>query len=118
AKLSTEGTGAVDPIWNPDPCCVIRALALLDTHLFVGGFFSSISGQSRRSLAKISTGGVGEAEPGWNPITRESAPLEIEVYSGVATGSSVFAGGNFQTVGESVSLGIVKLDAEIGRAHV
>jgi hypothetical protein len=70
AKLSGSGTGAADAAWNPSPSgggARISVLAVDGSHVFAGGDFTSIGGQTRLNLAKLSRGGTGTADAVWNP---------------------------------------------------
>jgi trimeric autotransporter adhesin len=94
AKLSTAGTGAADPIWNPNANGRVVALALSGTDLYVGGDFdgpNSIGGQDRKRIAKLSTSGTGAADPAWQ------ADANGTVHALAVSGPDVFAGGDFSS---------------------
>ncbi len=105
AKLAGEGTGVVDPVWNPSADFVVMALAL--DHggaIFAGGNFSSVGGQARSRIAKLSTSGTGAADPTWNP----SANNNVEVLAVDANGA-VYAGGDFTLIGGQSRSRVAKL---------
>ncbi len=67
AKLQTEGTGAADAVWNPNPVGGYAQWLRTDgAALFVSGGFTNIGGQDRWHLAKLSATGTGEVDPAWN----------------------------------------------------
>ena len=49
-------TGAVDPTWNPDSNDTVRSFALAadGTTMFIGGFFTTMDGVARQSVARVS----------------------------------------------------------------
>lgn len=75
AKLSGDGVGAVDALWNPSPSGLIQEIVVdADGAVYVAGFFrwyfgtqSNIGGQRRDYLAKLAGTGIGAADPDWNP---------------------------------------------------
>ena len=109
AKLSTTGTGAADPTWNPNPTgsgySQVNALALDSSgELYVAGYFSSIGGQSRNNVAKLSTTGAGAADPTWNP-NADYSPKTL-VFDGAG---ALYVGGNFRSIGGQTRSFLAKL---------
>ncbi len=105
AKLSVNGSGAVDPTWNPNPDGNPFALAVgNDGSIYVAGLFQNIGGLPRNNLAKLSGSGSGSADPNWDPDP-DSGVLALAV----DTDGSVFAGGNFFNIGGQQRQGIAKL---------
>ncbi len=109
AKLSGIETGAADPTWNPltvgGQFSEVLALALGGNRsIYVGGYFSSIGGQSRRNIAKMETTGVGEVDVNWNP----SADNKVSALA-VDNSGAVYAGGGFISVGALPRTYIAKL---------
>lgn len=94
-----SGLAAVDPVtgiaadWDPNPTswgvvsAHIRALAAVDSLLYVGGEFGSIGGESRICLAAVDTA-TGRATS-WDP------GLDGYVWSLAAAGNSLYVGGGF-----------------------
>jgi hypothetical protein len=99
ARLSTTGSGAADPTWNPDANGQVFALALSGSDLYVGGDFLSIGGelsiggQARNGIAKLSTTGSGAADPTWNPNAKGT------VVALAVAGTDLFVGGSFSGAG-------------------
>jgi hypothetical protein len=79
AKVSTTGSGTINPSWNPNPSGLgsIKAIIVNDTNVFVGGMFTSIGGLNRNSLAKLSAQ-TGLADPVWNPLLGEGSDRGFE----------------------------------------
>jgi hypothetical protein len=92
AKLSGSGTGTADANWNPSASYQVRALAVdaNDRNVYVGGYFSTIGGQTRNGVAKLRTTGTGATDHYWNPNPKGSV-----LVGGLATAASgnVFVSG-------------------------
>lgn len=104
AKLSTVGTGTADATWNPNPNLPVWALTFLGSDLFVGGGFSTIGGQNRMRIAKLSMSGTGSADVFWNPSADQ-----FWVKALALSGSDLYAGGDFLTIGGQTRNKIAKL---------
>jgi Calx-beta domain/Domain of unknown function (DUF5122) beta-propeller len=118
AKLSSNGTGAADPLWNPNATgrfddFFVNTLAVYGAQLYVGGAFTAVGGQLRTNLARLSTGGTGVADPKWNPNpgkpNADSSILALAVND-----SGSYAGGDFETVGGVSALALARLDPLTG----
>ncbi len=86
-------TGALTS-WDPEPSFVVAALAVSGTTLYAGGAFSFMNGQERNGIAAFDT--TTPANPtltSWNPNASS------EVMAIAATGSTVYAGGIFTSIG-------------------
>ena len=95
AKVATGDPATVDPSWNPNPGGgTVQALAVSGSDLFVGGSFAGFGGGAffRNRIAKVSTT-TGAVDPDWDPNASST------VWSLAVSGSDVFAGGNFTTIG-------------------
>lgn len=69
AKVSESGSGLADPTWNPGLAAnaQIRALTTDATgKVYVGGYFTTIGGQTRPNLARLAGDGTGAADS-WHP---------------------------------------------------
>jgi hypothetical protein len=86
-------TGLAVTSWNPNANLDVRVLALSpnSNKLYVGGNFTSISGQSRNHIAEIDLSN-GTATS-WNPN------IDLQVLALKVSGSIVYVGGSFQCIG-------------------
>jgi hypothetical protein len=66
AKLTTTGSGAPEPAWNPNANSEVDTLALEGTYLYAGGQFTRIGSHDRRHIARINAQS-GAVDPNWNP---------------------------------------------------
>ena len=89
-------TGDVLP-WNPDVNGVVRALALSPDGrtLYIGGDFTSVTGQPRNYLAALDTTSTSNALLPWNP----DADAVVRALLLSADGRIVYAGGDFGSLG-------------------
>ncbi len=109
-------TGAATS-WNPnasgpDPYgASVYALAVSGATVYVGGDFKYIGGQPRNSIAALdaATG----AATSWNPDLR---PSNGGVLALMVNGSTVYAGGGFDSIGRQPRNNIAALDAATGVA--
>jgi hypothetical protein len=113
ARLSLEGGGVADPIWDPGTDReAVYALAVGGEDgedVYAGGSFSQIGGFQRIGLAKLSASGVGAADPSWNADTDGALVTALAL-----SGSSIFAGGAFATIQGAVSLSVARLNGTTG----
>ena len=91
----------------------VYALAVAGPEVYVGGYFGSIGGELRTSLASVS------AEDGsassWNPSPRYgTGPAVVETLG--VSGATVYAGGVFTTIGGQMRSNIAAVDAADGAA--
>jgi hypothetical protein len=99
AELSTNGTGAADPTWDPagnptlDGQPTVNALAVCDGELYVGGSFFDLGGVRQNDLARLSLTGAGAGDASWHPNVNNTVNA-----LGVA-GSDLYAGGVFTSAG-------------------
>jgi hypothetical protein len=84
----------------------VHALALRGGHLYVGGEFTSVNGQSRSRLAGIDAA-TGNLLP-WNPGANG------EVRSLLLHGDQVYVGGYFTGIGDSARAALASLDQRSG----
>jgi hypothetical protein len=86
----------------------VPALAVSDSTVFVGGWFTSAGGQVRNSLAAFdATTGLLTA---WDPNIPGS------VFALAVRGNTVYAGGDFTSAGGQVRNNLAALDATTGLA--
>jgi len=102
-KLSTVGSGFIDPSWNPNPTStngfvLIKAILVNGTNVFIAGIFDSIGGVNRPALAKLSAQ-TGLADPAWGVSFGATSQSSISVHSMAVSGTNLFVGGDFQQIG-------------------
>jgi hypothetical protein len=103
---------SVDPSFNPVTNGTVRALALSGSTLYVGGDFSgggSIAGADRNLIAALDTT-TGHATS-WDPNIAGSQVSKLAV-----SGSVVYVGGFFNTVGGQTRHNIAAIDTTSGNA--
>jgi hypothetical protein len=106
--------------WSPNPNvdgnpgAVITALAVSGATVYTGGWFTAIGGEARNNLAALdrTTGGA----TAWNPrpnLDRADGPT---INALAVSGSTVYAGGTFRSIGVKTRNHIAALDTATGRA--
>ena len=111
-----DAAGAVTA-WNPDAIWgdyngSISALAVSGSTVYAGGSFDSIGGQARNDIAALdASSGLATA---WDP--EASAVGYATVNALAVSGSTVYAGGQFTSIGGQTRNHIVALDAGSGLA--
>ena len=116
AELDPETGLATD--WNPnvepENNSHIVTMKLHGSKLYVGGYFTSVDGQSRHSVAAfdLTTRGVTDWDPGPEFIAN-NVPI---VFALQPDGHSIYVGGQFDRVGGKPRHGAAELDARTGAA--
>jgi trimeric autotransporter adhesin len=95
AALNTADGTATS--WNPNADYDVYTLALSGSIIYVGGGFSSIGGQTRNLIAALNT--ADGTATSFNPNANAFDPFEKGVYSLAVSGSLVYAGGWFTSIG-------------------
>ena len=98
---------------------MIDALAISGSTLYVGGSFNTIGGQPRNNIAALSLGVPldGVAVPGFNPSPSKSGCAACGTVAALAvSGSTVYAGGLFDTIGGQARNNLAGLNAADGVA--
>jgi hypothetical protein len=88
----------------------IDAIVVSGSTVYLGGYFRSVDGQSRSSIAALdaATG----APTSWNPnATYSPSPSSARVSSLLVNGSSIYAGGTFDAIGGQARSHLAELDA-------
>ena len=95
--------------WNPNPDDTPYALVVSGSTLYVGGSFTTIGGQVRNRIAAfdITTGAL----TGWDP---HAEPEYSGVYDLAVSGSMVYVGGLFATIGGQTRNNIAAFDISTG----
>jgi hypothetical protein len=103
-------TGLAAP-WYTSPNGNVRALAVSGGTLVVGGDFTVIGGQARNRIASfIGPAGPGLSPTAWDPNANGSV-LALDV-----SGSTIYAGGSFTSIGGQARSRIAAIDATSGLA--
>jgi len=97
--------------WNPNIQGQVHVLLVVGSTIYVGGHFLSIDGQSRQNIAAFDRT-TGALLP-WNP---GSAPATATVRALAIQGSTIYAGGDFTSIGGQAHLGVAALDVNTGQA--
>jgi len=105
AKLSADGTGVADAIWNPSADDQLLEVVVADGSVYVGGIFNTIGGQARRNVAKLSAAGSGAADPDWNPSASSKVTALL-----VDEDGSAYVGGSFSDIGNQTRRGFARLE--------
>lgn len=108
ARVSTSGTGTLDATWNPTPNggCTL-GLSVSNNFVYVGGAFTQVGGQTRRSIARVSKTGTGVPDPNWAPSSDG-----LFTYSIAETASGdVLLGGDFVKMSGVFSPGLIRVSA-------
>ena len=106
-----DATTGVVTGWNPSANGAVNVQVVSGGTMYVGGSFSSMGGQTRSAIAAIdvSTGLV----TSWNP----SAGGDARTVDALAVdGNTVYAGGNFTSIGSYYRNYLAALDASSGLA--
>ncbi len=99
ARVSTTGIGNADPIWNPSSDGKVNAVAVDGSgHIYAGGTFTSIGGQSGAALARLSATGTGSADTSWPAAGKNISGNMINSLT-VNGNGDVYVGGFFSMLG-------------------
>jgi trimeric autotransporter adhesin len=93
--------------WNPSPSGDVDAITVSGSTIYVGGYFSSIGGQSRAYAAAVDASGSTDA---WDPNPNDP------VYALAVSGSTVYLGGIFTQLGASTRETLGAVDGTSGIA--
>ena len=108
ALNASDGTATT---WNPNPNSEVVALATSEPTgpvVYVGGFFTSIGGQTRNKIAALNASD-GTAT-NWNP----DATANANVLALAISGSTIYAGGNFPSIGGQARKNIAGINLSDG----
>jgi hypothetical protein len=111
ARVSTGGAVAG---WNPDVSDPAEAFVALGSgDVLTGGGFVAARGVVRRNLVALDARGVAT---GWNPDVRHSPPFgaSVRALALSADGETVYAGGDFATVGGATRRSLAGISVATG----
>lgn len=107
AALSTS-TGTLTS-WNPVAGNKVSSMAMSGTMLYIGGDFVSVDGESRPHIAQLdTTASAGNIATAWNPNA------DAIVNALAISGSNIYAGGEFTTIGGTTRNNIAAINATTG----
>jgi len=116
ALSAADGTATT---WDPNArgfnggVATIYTLAVSGSTVYAGGYFSSIGGQLRNSIAAINA--ADGSATGWDPSAKYfSGPGVVETLA--VGGSTVYAGGAFNSIGGQTRNSIAAIGAADGMA--
>jgi len=109
-----DATTGLATAWNAHANGGVRALAVSGSTVYVGGNFTSIGGQPRHYIAALDATANTNNATAWNP--NAGGVLTPAVYALAVSGATVYAGGNFTTIGGQTRNRIAALDAISGAA--
>ncbi|MEO5626383.1 MAG: delta-60 repeat domain-containing protein [Dokdonella sp.] len=108
ARLSTSGTGLADPVWNPSANETVVSIVVDGNNaVYAGGYFNTIGGQIRNSVAKLSQAGTGAADAAWDA----SADGYLNALV-LGNGGRLYMGGAFSRVAGAARRGIAAISAD------
>ena len=113
AAAVDKATGALKS-WNPDVDATVHSLAVAGSTVYIGGDFGAVGGaggatRSNAAAVDATTG----AATGWDPSVTGGSGV---VFSLAVSGSTVYLGGLFTTVGATPRNNVAAVDATTGTA--
>ena len=114
-----DATTGLATAWNPgthanySPGVPMAAMAVSGGVVYAAGQFDSIGGQARRAIAALDAT-TGLLTP-WNPDA-SNPPYSPYVYALASSGSTVYAGGIFTSIGGQAREALAALDATTAQA--
>lgn len=97
AAIGTNGN--LSDTWNPGANDVVDALTVSGSTVYAGGWFDTFGGATRKGLAAVSTTDGTLAD--WAPTVNTYPYItQHQVTSIVVSGSTVFVGGEFYSIGD------------------
>jgi len=126
---SRRNIAAVDPStgdllpWYPSGGTTnnaeVNALAVAGDTVYVGGDFQDIGGESRAGLAAVGASGTAPADTvtAWNADLQEVTPnLPPQVFTLATGANTLYIGGVFTSVGDSIRVNCTEVNLGDGRA--
>ena len=110
ARIATSGDGAIDSTWHPAPNGVcVNAVDVDANHVYLGGEFTQLGGNSRTRVGRVSKTGSGMLDAEWTPIP-DGAVTGVRNLSG----GSVLITGQFVEFNGEYQPGVARVDASSG----
>ena len=114
AALDTTVNTNSATAWAPNTSGWVFTLALSNTLLYAGGSFTAIGGQPRNHIAALDTTVDSDNATAWNP--NASGQFGATVHTLAVSGTTVYAGGQFEMIGGEPRASIAALDTTSGQA--
>ncbi|MEY2538879.1 MAG: hypothetical protein QOG67_2619 [Verrucomicrobiota bacterium] len=100
--------------FNPNPNAIVDAFGVSGSAVYLAGYFSSLGGVVRHSIAAISA--IDGTATGFDPNAAGFNGGTATVYALAISGSTVYAGGYFGTIGGQPRASIAAISATDGNA--
>ena len=100
--------------FNPNPNALVTAFGVSGSAVYLGGYFSSLGGVVRHSIAAISA--IDGTATGFDPNAAGFNGGTATVYALAVSGSTVYAGGYFGSIGGQPRASIAALNIADGAA--
>ena len=100
--------------FNPNPNAIVNAFGVSGSAVYLAGYFSSLAGVVRHSIAAISA--IDGTATGFDPNAAGFNGGIATVYALAVSGSTVYAGGYFGSIGGQPRASIAALNAADGSA--
>lgn len=117
---AVDATSGAPLAWNPGvsggfgAADDVLTLMVSGTRLFVGGYFTILSGQSRSRLGSFDlTTGIVDL---WDPSAGSLTIVQPTIFALAADGNTIYAGGTFTLMGASNAVNLAAIDASSGLA--
>ncbi len=94
-----ESTGQVNTSWCPSPNGTVQALAFSGATVYAGGAFTKVGTETREHVAAICATANCEGEVAAGSATAWNPEANASVETLAISGTSVYAGGEFTTIG-------------------
>ena len=98
--------------WDPNADNTVNALAVYGSTVYAGGLFTAIGGASRSYIAALDAATNTNNATAWDP----HADNQVLTLAVTADGSTVYAGGDFSTIGGASRSHIAAVDATTSNA--
>ncbi len=107
-----DATTGAATAWNPDADGTVYSLAVSGGTVYVAGSFTRMGGQARNNIAALdATTGAATA---WDPNAQNSSTIYVQALA--LSGGTVYAGGEFNSIGGQPRNNIAALDMATGAA--
>ena len=114
AVAAVDAITGTAPSWDPDVNGYVHSLAISGSTVYIGGEFTTVGGATRNRLAAVDAT-TGTAT-GWDPNVGITDNGSGSVRAIVVSGSTVYVGGLFSTIGSASRRGAGAIDATTGTA--